>query len=832
MKFKKHNYKKYIFIITVFVIISIQAVPLINNTSSLTALGGDFNPEMAQIETVALKPDGDIEEEWNYVVTADHFEYVNDDPDNPDGLHIIECQVSGRYESYNFETTNIAGGRITQIRVRIRFINLGTGTPLVNLIFNGDQGSLDLIPDFDNAHDYIWTELNGDQADLDGLQVRFTSSLNGFVKSNVLFAVEVYASYEPSSTLSYISRPIGDAAIQWLPAVPTHYDMLDEVVIDPQPGDSAFIVASSYDSGVIDEFIMDGNVQDVGQVTEIQVKTYGYFVGTLRPRVSIYWNGIWQLYKNVYLPGGLYPYPPPGIGWATNTWTLEGDQNDVDNLRVRYKARVQNVPYASNLISAFYCNILYESGINIEINSPQGLYMNPMDGYYPGTFGFEDEVVFGDISSYPTTEIISEIDGHNKVLKLTSDANWRSISDTISDQESGTIEWWVKTPISYVSHRLILYDGATQGLIIYFHNDGMIYEHDGSTAPFAPYTANIWMHVRVDFDCNTDTYYVYIDGVRYGPYQFINIVSAIDKVFFDTGGASNTRYIDAIGYSWDQNYNIGDNHKKGLLLDFEPDNLEQMNYILDNNNPVYISGDTVIPFPFTRDHTIKVRGKYGGEDVESETIEFNFGSTDPEDENYIERIAMLFYYNDREGSYLDGYEQILEDKGFTTIIRDVDVNMLDFVNHINLVDEMEDGNDIIFLYMAGHGDELMFPYLPPHSEIILHPQDAISSDDARTVMDWLESPRKMVLVDSCYSEGFVYDFDGASYISMSSSSYDKKSWGTFGQGYFSRAFMSEGVFYGENSYQAFFRAASNDDVLYHDQQPQFTDRSDIHFFGY
>ncbi|MHA1375189.1 MAG: LamG-like jellyroll fold domain-containing protein [Promethearchaeota archaeon] len=52
---------------------------------------------------------------------------------------------------------------------------------------------------------------------------------------------------------------------------------------------------------------------------------------------------------------------------------------------------------------------------------------------------------------------------------------------------------------------------------------------------------------------------MYIDGEKFGAFDFINGVSAIDKVFFDTGGASNTRYIDAIGYSWDPNYEIGDN---------------------------------------------------------------------------------------------------------------------------------------------------------------------------------------------------------------------------------------------------------------------------------
>ncbi|KKL68520.1 hypothetical protein LCGC14_2124160, partial [marine sediment metagenome] len=269
------------------------------------------------------------------------------------------------YERYTFETADIGSSEITQIRVRIRAFYLGAGTPQVNLYFDGAyQGWKNLISDFNNAHDYNWTGLNGDQTDLDGLQVRFKSSLSGMVRINTIWALEAYASYGPSIGFGII-RPSGDVTTQWLPSAVPHWSRLDEDVVDPEPGDSSFIIAASYDNGDIDDFFMDNNVQFVREVTEIQVKTLGIFVGTLRPRVSIYWNGVWQSWETVYLPGSLYPFPAPDMGWATNTWTLEGDQKDVDNLRVRYKARVQNVPYASNLINAFYSNILYEPGISI-----------------------------------------------------------------------------------------------------------------------------------------------------------------------------------------------------------------------------------------------------------------------------------------------------------------------------------------------------------------------------------------------------------------------------------------------------------------------------------
>lgn len=113
---------------------------------------------------------------------------------------------------------------------------------------------------------------------------------------------------------------------------------------------------------------MDNNIQFVKEVSKIQVKTYGYMVGTRKPQVSIFWNGAWQQWKIVNIPGNPYPYPI-SIGWATNTWNLEDDQKDVDDLRVRYKAKVRGTypmyQFGANVLNAFYCNITYEPGISI-----------------------------------------------------------------------------------------------------------------------------------------------------------------------------------------------------------------------------------------------------------------------------------------------------------------------------------------------------------------------------------------------------------------------------------------------------------------------------------
>ncbi|KKM22379.1 hypothetical protein LCGC14_1625940, partial [marine sediment metagenome] len=195
--------------------------------------------------------------------------------------------------------------------------------------------------------------------------------------------------------------------------------------------------------------------------------------------------------------------------------------------------------------------------------------------HYPATYSFENladytsgtDIDFVDYNSYSVAQIIPGIDGHNKVLELTSNTNWNSIYDDFTDQIGGTIEWWVKTPQTYYSSRLILYgdNGATQVLWFYFHDTGYIrVKSGGSNVNVVTYTPNTWIHMRVDFNSFLGLFFLYIkkpyeNEVEYGPYGYINSVSAIDRAHFDSGGGSNIRYLDAIAYSWTPGYTIGDN---------------------------------------------------------------------------------------------------------------------------------------------------------------------------------------------------------------------------------------------------------------------------------
>ncbi|NVM54458.1 MAG: hypothetical protein HWN66_12210, partial [Candidatus Helarchaeota archaeon] len=71
--------------------------------------------------------------------------------------------------------------------------------------------------------------------------------------------------------------------------------------------------------------------------------------------------------------------------------------------------------------------------------------------------------------------------------------------------------------------------------------------------------------------------------------------------------AAERLYFDAIGYSWDSNYDIGDNIYEGLVLNFTiGTELDWIGYSLDGQNNLTIPGNTTIPMPDEGSHAIQV----------------------------------------------------------------------------------------------------------------------------------------------------------------------------------------------------------------------------------
>ncbi|MFX1379602.1 MAG: hypothetical protein ACFFA4_10980 [Promethearchaeota archaeon] len=260
----------------------------------------------------------------------------------------------------------------------------------------------------------------------------------------------------------------------------------------------------------------------------------------------------------------------------------------------------------------------------INIVTPRSqFYSEPMSKYYPATYGFESENVgtsgtnirFVDLKDTDcSVNIISELDQHKKVLHYNTPLSDRWVRNRFdSSKTSGTVEFWIR--LEGINYRYVIYlaDDSGGSISLSWWEDGYVkYDDSGTPTTIEAYSALQWYHVRIEFDLTTD-WHLWINGVSkdggagYG-YDAGNPTSFEEFVF---GGQANSDFwLDAVSYSWDQDYSVGDNYNEGLLLSFDlgftPD---WLGYSQDGLNNKTIVGNKTIPFPLSEGlHSIQVFG--------------------------------------------------------------------------------------------------------------------------------------------------------------------------------------------------------------------------------
>jgi len=276
---------------------------------------------------------------------------------------------------------------------------------------------------------------------------------------------------------------------------------------------------------------------------------------------------------------------------------------------------------------AFEFDNLKFSGPEINITTPENkTYIAPMSGYYAGTFGFEDEVdgtsrtdiryvdQTNAIQSNCYVDIQNNYQGHNKVLRVydgNTDGNAEAVDHFISTQTSGTIEWWWCNAM-----------GGSGGMWYHFHEgilgtiagslkmvNGEFRDMAGNNVQYI--TTNQWYHHKLIFNTASDTYDWYIDGVlQVNDGSFPTPVSNIGSTDIKGAWASTgSCYVDAISYSWDPDYIIGDNLNEGLLLSYDTSfTPDWSGYSLDGQANKTIIGNTTIPMPNDGLHSIQIFG--------------------------------------------------------------------------------------------------------------------------------------------------------------------------------------------------------------------------------
>jgi len=302
------------------------------------------------------------------------------------------------------------------------------------------------------------------------------------------------------------------------------------------------------------------------------------------------------------------------------------------------------------------------SASDIDIITPENkTYSAPMSGYYPATHGFESDkngdMPFGwTVVQKPTltnAHVINEIGNHKKLIRLnddnsTSSVGYLIIENNFEQQAHGTIECWVRiTDISQLFVLNIRSEGET--VIKFYLEEGKWMCRDGAYNVIVPNMTNPvnnrWYHVQIDFECSASeykglfqyTWKVSIDGRDSGILAFYagRERSYLNYIALSTGADEYNYdvYIDAIGYSWYSNYQIGDNFNEGLLLSFVNSTppLEWIGNSLDHQSNNTIQGNTTISFPEDGIHTIQVFGNNSvGTNYESDIRYFIIDTTPPD----------------------------------------------------------------------------------------------------------------------------------------------------------------------------------------------------------
>ena len=216
----------------------------------------------------------------------------------------------------------------------------------------------------------------------------------------------------------------------------------------------------------------------------------------------------------------------------------------------------------------------YEIGDNI--NGKNGSYFLE-SGHFPGTYSFEHVPIGGDPSDWVLNEtggslqVIEELDGHKSIVEM----NQTNISSEVSmnrifgsPHQSGTIEWWWRTTNASHITEMGIGNASTDFLGFRINNNKFEFNNGTWNEVGLNVSEDVWYHLSLAFECTTSNYrslpqyswFIYIDGIKYGNFTFEYQGSEIEEVWFKTELFSNyLSYIDAISFSWDARYGIGEN---------------------------------------------------------------------------------------------------------------------------------------------------------------------------------------------------------------------------------------------------------------------------------
>ncbi len=238
---------------------------------------------------------------------------------------------------------------------------------------------------------------------------------------------------------------------------------------------------------------------------------------------------------------------------------------------------------------------IWTEGYNGQSKQPQFYGATHQFNQPDGTSGTDIDFVDTDATAgTATNQIIAAFDGHKKVLELADNDGGASAwvyNAFSSAQITGEVEFWIQIDSLAGAGRLVrLYSGGVQVVQVRFNNANLDFIGDAGVMVIS---ADTWYHMRIVFDCVADTADLYVDGdLKSEDTAFNNNVASINRFAIITGGGAIViMYLDAVGYSWDPAYTVGDNS-----VGWELSNHWQNHRLIDipNIQDGYFDGNTGI----------------------------------------------------------------------------------------------------------------------------------------------------------------------------------------------------------------------------------------------
>ena len=165
------------------------------------------------------------------------------------------------------------------------------------------------------------------------------------------------------------------------------------------------------------------------------------------------------------------------------------------------------------------------------------------------------------------TTVIASLDGHRNVLQL-EDGNAGAVARlkrTFTQGLNTIIELWVtKDSIAADTNgHVLIEEGGTNIVYLRFEADDLKDHSDGSSIKADFLVANTLFHIKLILDDTANTYDCYVNGVlaRADIAYINNTTSGVSRIDFSTDivDTGYKFFIDAIGFSSDPAYTVGDN---------------------------------------------------------------------------------------------------------------------------------------------------------------------------------------------------------------------------------------------------------------------------------